>query len=1099
MMKFYMTDYFGSGQSKIPPVVKKALTIVAILVLAFNCAFAQATKITGIVNDEKGETLPGVSVKVKGTATGAVTDMKGKYSINVPDKNAVLVFSFIGYVEQQKSVGASTNVSVVMVQQSSALNEVVVVGYGTQKKVDLTGSVATISGKDIANRPVTNLSNSLAGLASGLYVNQSSGQPGSDGSSLSIRGLSTLSSSSVLVLIDGVRGSLDAVNPQDVESVTVLKDAASTAIYGSLAANGVVLITTKKGTGKPSLTYSGIFSSTRPALIPKFVTNSVDYMNLINEASTNVGGAIIYSPDIIQPYIDANNNPSGLTAQGIPNNVAYANTDWAKATIKKSTLQNHNLSLSGKVENTSYQLSLGYLNNPGIIDNTAYTDYRLRINLESKVNNFVTVGTNTFGDFGNYSLANVSDFLNYLRQIAPMAYPYYQGYYGIDPVPVDGSTGNVLSRLRGSQGSRNATAISTTWYLKAQLAKGLSFEPRFNYSPNFSETNTYTDPQALRFKNFQTNVITQSNDQVDPTASTTGNSFSKSYTLTMESLLRYNTTIATNHHIDLLGGYNQYKVYAYGTSISAKGLVDGSVTAISTASSFPTNPSGGSTNNYAFRSFFGRANYNFKDKYLFEANLRRDGSSRFGPLNQYGYFPSFSAGWNLDKEAIFKDFFEKSKINNLKIRASYGKVGNVASGNYDWQALYSTTGYSLNGVSVVGLRTSKIGNPALHWETTEETDLGLDLVALKGLTFTADWFNKNTSGILFLPTIDITQGTATAPTINLAGVQAKGIEFTLGWNSSAGQLRYGVTGNFAYYYQNKVVNYKGPVTTTYGVNPVDGSVSTANNLAAVSSGGNNRVVEGHRINEYYLQTVYKGTGTYTTSSGAVDPKGGPKDGMIRTDADLNWVKAMQAAGYKFGPVNTVGVGNLYKGDLIYADNNNDGTYGNATDAQFLDYSTQPKYVFGLNLNAAYKGFNLSMIFAGGAGMKFYTQYDYINSVFLRTASSIPQRVADNHYSASNPNAYYPRVKATDAINNVASDFWLASGSYLKLKNVQLGYSLPQNIVNRLGGVIKSLNVYVTGENLLTISNYNIGDPEQGSLGTPYPIMKQYSLGVNVKF
>ncbi|WP_053058433.1 TonB-dependent receptor [Pedobacter sp. BMA] len=1103
MIKIYKKGYLHPKKNESLSRMKCVWLGIVFVLCTVTHALAQEAKISGTVKDEKGETLPGVSVKVKGSTVITVSDPKGNYSITAP-KNAVLLFSYVGYQAQEKPVGTGVVVNVTMLPDAGSLSEVVVVGYGTQKKVNLTGSIATISGKDIENRPVTNLSNSLAGLASGLYSNQSSGQPGSDASSLSIRGLSTLSSSSVLVLIDGISGSIDAVNPQDVESVTVLKDAASTAIYGSLAANGVILITTKKGSGKPTLSYSGIFSSTRPSQLPKFVTNSVDYMRLINEASANIGGAVIYSPDIIQPYIDAASNPDGTTAQGIPNDVAYANTDWAKTTINRSALQNNNISLNGKSESTSYLLSLGYINNPGIIDNTAYSDYRFRINLETKINDYITVGTNTFGDLGKYSLTNVSDFLNFLRQIAPMAYPYYDGYYGIDPVPVNGSTGNVLSRLRGTKGNRISTNISSTWYVKANLAKGLTFEPRISYAPKFNETNSFTDPQSLRFKNFQMNAITQSNDQADPVNSTTANTFSKSYNMTMESLLRYNTNFGEKHHLGLLAGYNQYKVYAYATSITAKGLVDGSVTAISTASSFPTNPTGSAGDNYAFRSFFGRLNYSYVDKYLFEANLRRDGSSKFGPVNQFGYFPSFSAGWNLDKEAFLKNFLEKIKVNTFKIRASWGRVGNVASGNYDWQSLYSTTSatttaYSLNGTSVVGLYTSKIGNPALHWETTEETDFGIDLTALKGLSFTADWFSKKTSGILFLPTIDITHGTATAPTVNLAGVSAKGMEFTLGWQGNKGQLHYSATANLAYYYKNQVTNYKGLIATTYGVNAVDGSVSTSNNVSAVSSGGNNRVVEGHLINEFYLQTVYKGSGTYTTATGAVDPKGGPKDGMIRTDADLNWVIAMKAAGYSFGPVNTVAAGNLYKGDLLYSDNNNDGVYGNAGDAQFQNYSTLPKYVFGLNLNASYKGFNLSVILAGGAGMKFYTNYAYINSSFVRLASSIPQQVADDHYSASNLNGYYPRIKTADVINDVASDFWLKNGSYLKIKNVQLGYTIPESLMNRLGGVVKSLNFYVTGENILTLSAYKLGDPEQGSLGTPYPIMKQFSLGVNAKF
>jgi len=1072
------------------------------MLLTLFCALcmAQAHKVSGIVQDNKGVPLPGVSVKIKGTAIGTVTNTEGAFSINVPNDQAVLTFTFIGFIKQEKLVGSAHTITIVMAEQSNTLNDVVVVGYGTQKKADLTGSVATITGKSLQDRPITNLSSGLAGLAPGLYVHQTTGQPGSDGASFNIRGTSTLSSANVLVLVDGIQGRIDDVNPQDVESISILKDAASTAIYGALGANGVVLITTRKGTGKSTLTYNGIFSGTTPTRIPKYLNNSVQYMNLLNEASLNVGGAVIYTPDIIKPYMDAATNPNGLTPLGIPNYVAYANTDWAKTAIKRSDLQNNTLSVSGSADNISYLLSIGYINNTGIVGNSGYSGYRARINVEAKVNDYVTVGTTTFANYDDYGEANSSDFLNYLRQTTPMAYPYYNGFYGIDPVPVDGATGNVDSRLYTYTGDQTITRLNSTWYLKAKLWKGLSFEPRFNYSPVFNEDNYYTNPKNLLFKNFQTSTAVSNTDQADPTSLYAYNNFSKSYMLTMESLLRYNTVIAKNHNIGILLGYNQYQVHAYNTAITAKGLVDGSVNAISTASSFPSNPTGSITSNYAFRSFFGRLNYNFKDKYLFEANLRRDGSSRFGPQGRFGYFPSVSAGWNIYQEPVIKRVLDKADINSFKIRGSYGRVGNVASGDYDWQALYSTVNTSLNGTPVVGVRQSKIANPILHWETTAETDLGLDILAFKGLSFTADWFNKSTSGILYTPPIDITVGTASAPTVNLAAVQAKGIEFQLGWNGNKGQFRYSVNGNFTYNYFNNVTQYKGLITNTYGVNPINGGVSVTNNISAVSTGGSTRVVQGHPIGEYYLQTVYKGTGTYVTSSGAVDPNGGPKDGMIRSDADLNWVKAMQAAGYKFAPVNTVGASNLYKGDLIYADNNNDGIYGNTADAKFQKVSTQPKYLYGLNFNLSYKGFNLSALLAGAAGMSFYTQYDYVNSVFVRNGSSIPTQVANNHYSSTDLNAYYPRLKTNDAIDNVASNFWLVNAAYLKLKNVQLGYTLPQRIMDRFGGkVIKSLNIYVTGENILTLSGFKIGDPELGSIGTTYPIMKQYALGINAKF
>jgi hypothetical protein len=451
-------------------------------------------------------------------------------------------------------------------------------------------------------------------------------------------------------------------------------------------------------------------------------------------------------------------------------------------------------------------------------------------------------------------------------------------------------------------------------------------------------------------------------------------------------------------------------------------------------------------------------------------------------------------------------------IQNLKIRGSWGQLGNTISvvngstNNYLWQATYGTTNYSYNGVAATGLSQSQIANADLHWETTNVTDIGVDAIAFKKLNFTFDWYKRFTNGILFQAPLDITVGTASAPVANFAQVVNKGIEFSAGWNDRIGLLNFAVNGNFSYNYLNRVVQYKGPLVQGW-TKDANGNTVYNSNIGAVSAGGNNRILAGYMINQYYLQTVYTGTGKYTKADGTVDPNGGPKDGMIRTPQDLAWVQAMIAANYKFAPVNKVGKGQLYYGDLIYADNNGDSTYGGSTDRKFLNVSTTPKYVFGLSLNASWKGFNINMIWAGAAGMKYYWNQTYYNSVTVALGGTIPERIADNHYyyndaapgdPRNNINAGFPRIKYSDNINNVASTFWLYDASYIRLKNLQIGYTIPQKLMGVVGKYLTRATVFVSGENLVTITKFPGPDPEIGT-SVGYPTMKQYAFGMNLTF
>jgi TonB-linked SusC/RagA family outer membrane protein len=1105
MDKLYNDPREKQGKLPLNYSLIRRFTVVILLSLFAISTFAQSVKITGTVKDDKGGVIPGVSVLLKGGVATAVTAADGTFTIAVPSAQSILVFSYIGYNGKEMPAGTSGKLNVVLQEQDNSLNDVVVVGYGTQKRVNVIGSVATIDAKAIENRPVTNLSSSLGGLSSGVFVKQSSGKPGSDGATIRIRGTGTINSNSALVVVDGIIGSMDAVNPNDVESVSILKDAAAASIYGSLAANGVILITTKKGnSGKTTVTYSGLTSIAKPANLPTFVTDYITHMRLVNEGYSNLGQTPIYTEATIAQWAAANADPNGMTAQGIPNYIAYPNTDWGKSIFENNLVQQHNLSLNGGTENTKYLLSAFYLNNPGTMANTGSDKYNLRVNLQSKVAKFLTVGTQTFASYQTFGLASTDNAFNFLRQTTPGVYPEYNGKYGFPAAAEESSTANNITQyLYTTGGADNETRINTTLFAKFDILKGLDFETRFNYQTRQEEFNNHSN--TYERWNFATNTIKQAATTPDQLSTNYG--FNKNKGMTIDGILRYSTTIAKNHDISALAGYNQYYYDYYNFGASKKGLIDEKLTTLTSATALTS--ASGDEYDYAMRSYFGRLNYAYKSKYLLEGVFRYDGSSKFATENRWGFFPAFSAGWRISQESFMQGLNEY--VSNLKLRASWGKTGNnvmntdASKGNYDYQALYGTTNYSFNGIQTTGLISTKFANNDLKWETTTTTNIGLDGALLKGkLNFEIDLYHKYTDGILYTPTIPLTTGTAAAATQNIAEVSNKGLEVTLSYNGKAGEFKYGVSGNFAYNF-NRVKKYKGTLNAGYTTDANGNKVYTTN-LGSVSNGSTNRILDGHEINEYYLQTTYKGDGSYF-ADGKVNVNGGPKDGMIRTPEDMNWLNAMIAAGYNFQPAGGVGKTKIYYGDLIYADNNSDGIYGNSFDGQFLNKSSTPRYNYGFNVNLSYKNVDLSMLWSGSAGMWYYWNSTGYNNSIVSLGNAVSTLIASDHYYyneanpgdlANNITAKYPRLKNTTDVQNanVASDFYLYNASYLKLKNLQIGYTLSERLSKKIA--MSRLRLYVSGENLWTITKYPGLDPEIGA-GVGYPTMRQYSLGLNVTF
>lgn len=735
-----------------------------------SVAEAQQNKITvkGVVEDVEGPII-GANIIEKGTTNGVITDFDGAFSISVAP-NATLVFSYIGYDTQEIAVNGRTTINVTMSEDTQTLEELVVVGYGVQKKVNLTGAVSTASSDKLENRAATNLSSSLSGLASGVTVSQGSGKPGSDGADIRIRGVGTFNSGylSPLVIVDGAEASINSVNSEDVESISFLKDAASASIYGSRGANGVILITTKKGGAnqQPKITYTGLVSNIKASgKAFKFESNYAEYMEMANRWYTNSkwDAATKYTENEIAEWKEALTKDPNSTDNpyGVPNYLAYPSTQWSDYLFNANTTTKHNLSVTGGSNNSNYLISLGYLDNPGTLENTSLKNYSGRINLETKLNKFLDVGTYTYATFEKTDPGNTS--LTYIFQNTPAMTPVHDGKYG---VAVDNSSSNnLLASVVGRGGSNDATRLNSTWFGRAKIIEGLTAEYRFNYQTLFSESDTYS--KSVDRVNFRTGEIRPG---VSSSDATTYRSTTKYWNRTQTATLNYIKSI-NDHDFGVLLGAEQYYWNVKGFNASRTGLLDLSLPDF-TAALDKLDPVLGGTpeQDYAVASLFGRINYSYKQRYLLEMNLRRDGSSRFGPEYRWGTFPSFSAAWRINEEEFMDDY--NDVFSNLKLRASWGQLGNTTSGYYEWQATYGSVNYSFDGNVFDGLRQGKIANPLLHWEAVTSSNIGLDVGILNNrLNLELDVYSRLTKGILASPSVYLTMGTVGAPTTNTSNMK----------------------------------------------------------------------------------------------------------------------------------------------------------------------------------------------------------------------------------------------------------------------------------------------------------------------------------------
>ncbi|GAB2794612.1 TonB-dependent receptor [Rhabdobacter roseus] len=1023
---------------------QKSLLPTTILKQATSETSQSELRIEGTVTDEKGEELPGVSIVLKGTSRGTTTDAAGRFELTVPDASAVLIFSFVGYLPQETTVGNQTQLNIKLQSDTKALEEVVVVGYGTQKKANLTGAVATVDfSKQAETRPITSLSSGLAGLAAGLYVNQGNGRPGGDGATLRIRGQGTLNNSDPLVIIDGAVGNMNHLNPQDVESISVLKDAASAAIYGSRAANGVILITTKKGKeGEFKVNYNSFFSTAKPSNVVRTMSNYANYMELMNEGFRNSDPNA--TPIFSQEKIDLWRANEG----GDP--LKYPNTEWTDEVFKPNLIQNHNLSFSGGTSTIRYFGSFGYLDNPGIIEKAGYERYSLRLNLEADIKPWLTLGTLLNGmvartDIGTNILNDVFSFAGASTPGMVLRAP--DGRFGGPNNPEDDpQANNVLHNLYSRQGDIRQNKLTTRLFGKLRPFEGLTIEGSYNYV--FDDRLQYQQPVFNDRWDLLTNTISRTG--VGRTSIMNQNN--KDYQYWMDGIIRYDKTFGERLTMNVMVGASQEYYKGIWFNASKLDLIDPSLSVIDAATMDAA--ANGNASDWTMRSYFGRINLSLDDKYLFEANLRRDGTSRFAAGNsRWGMFPSFSAGWRVSEES----FFDLSWMPTLKLRASYGSLGNNAVGNYEYQAVYNAANYILNNNLNVGFAQTALSNAGLTWESTYITNVGVDFGLFNNrLDGSIDVFSKRTKNILIDLPAPLVVGNASIPKQNAAEVLNQGIELNLSYRNRLGDFNYQIGGNFSFV-DNTVTKFKGDERTISGASLLQ---------------------EGYAINTLYILGV---------------------DRIIQTEADLALVQSMidnapvdPNTGQKRNPFAAYGTPRM--GDLLYKDTNGDGII-NDEDRYTTGHGTAPRIGYGINLSADWKGIDFSLLVQGSGGLQVIWQ-DLYHTTGVRWGYQINQEIAEGRWYPGRTDATYPRLlNYTDARNTRNSDFWLQNRSFMRLKNIQLGYTVPRSLTEK--AKISTLRVYGSLENYLTFTRYKGFDPEVS--GTQYPTLKQALVGINLTF
>ncbi|WP_308744479.1 TonB-dependent receptor [uncultured Bacteroides sp.] len=1001
--------------------------LAGVLMLLSFTAYAQERTVTGKVYDAAGEPIIGASVVIQGTTQGTITDIDGAFQLKV-QPSQTLVVSFLGYKDVILPVGNKNDFKVTLEEDSKKLDEVVVVGYATQKKVNLTGSVASVSSKDIQDIPVANTATLLQGRLPGLVLTQNGAQAGNDNPEIRIRGIGTFGNNNPMVLIDGVEGSLSQISEipsADIDNISVLKDAASAAIYGVRAANGVILITTKRGqaSSRVKVSYSGSYTLQTPGIVPDYI-DSYNWALMRNEVNPDT-----FSPEALQRLKDGSD----------PDH--YANTNWLDAVLRNASMHQHHLSVSGGSENTHFMTSVAYSNQEGIMMKTGVERFSFRSNLDTRYKRF-TFGLNLSGNKNNVTAPAVAPsgeggimrFVSWFtRPTVPVMYS--NGHYGY----VDGSSmsaemvKNPVELMSLGHRSNEYWRFNGKAFAGIELWDGLKFQTSLAYAFDLNATKSYTPKSPARY-DADGNIVKaagETNKEEDY--------WYRNATWTNENLLTYNKQF-NKHNINVLLGHSVIGSRFYKTTASIQGFPTENIYELKGGT---INPGAtGESEEYKLQSFFGRVNYSYDDRYLFEFNIRHDGSSRMPKANRYATFPSLSAGWVFSNEGFMKDY---RNFSLGKLRLSWGKLGNQEIGNYAYAATLGASGnyfFDQSKDKQAGMVQTSVPNENIKWETTRSVNVALDLGFFNNrIQTTFEWFDKKTSDILMqLAMPGIFLGSLSAPYQNVGAVRNRGWEWTVNYSDSKGDWAWNVGFNLSHV-KNEILEM-GELEEK-----IDGNTI-------------NRI--GNPIGAYF---GYKAIGIY------------------RTEADL------QRTNSKGEVIKQNGVAPKL-GDIMYADLDDNGNI--TPEDRDIIGNPFPKYSYSFNLGASWKNFDLSTFWQGVGGIY---RYSWETSTDIR--GNLTNRWV-NRYSADNINAPMPALGNT--MNDSYSSFWLEKSNYLRLKNLEFGYTFRQTELAKVG--ISSIRVYFAGSNLLTFTPLKNWDPEKSSGDTRndvHPNMRTYSFGLNIQF
>ena len=991
----------------------------------------QKIVVKGKIIDSSGVPLPGVTVMEKGTTRGTITDTNGNYILPNTSDEAILVFSFVGMKTQEVTIKGKTEINVTMTEEAVGLDEVVAVGYGTAKKANLTGATASVNFSKLESRPAANTATLLQGQMAGVTVSNFNTQPGNDNPEIRIRGIGTFNAGqNPLVIVDGVESSLTQIPSADIESVSVLKDAASAAIYGVRAANGVILVTTKRGSlKKTTVNLKQNYAMQQVLAVPDMV-DSWDYANMINMDRAAKNQAPLYTDEMILKMKDGSD----------PDH--FANTDWVEEMFRIAPMNTTYLSVDGGSENVKYLFSGEYFDQTGILLNTNTRRYSFRSNIDVNITKKIKMGIDLSGhsrrinetlNSANETDGNGSIFYRMRRSSNPTVPVKFQnGYWGTINGVFDQTKATSQNPVYLAQRGTNFT---DKYFFQGKVYADMEFIKNLNYKVSLA--GVYNAGNQTKFTPTEKLYYPDGKLLSENTQNALENNNTTDYKYIFENLLTYKTKIKNHQLSFLLGQSAQFYRYDY-LWASVKNLPNDLIHELSAGVSEKN--VAGNANEISLQSFFARGNYNFMDKYLFEVNVRYDGSSRMPKESRYGMFPSFSGGWIVSNESFLKEF---PLLSFLKLRASWGQLGNQEIGNYAYvQNINLGQNYVIGDALVAGAALTGLANDKIKWETTTILDLGLDFNLFRNrLQVSADWFDKTSDDILV--TIPIAQilGNLSSPYQNIAKVKNTGIELDVKYNGKIQSINYFAGINLSTI-KNEIIDIAG--------------------LTSWRSNGNRNInLEGHPIDSYY---------------GLVD------EGFFRTEDEI-----------KNSPTQftTLKPGDVKYKDIGGPDGVPDGKIDETYDRTIIG-DPFPKLTYSFNMGGSYRGFDLYCFFQGVAGIERYFWYN-------NEAAGNYTKAVLNYWTLNNPNADYPRF-GNETNNNKNSTLWVKDASYLRLKNLEIGYTFSNSLIKNFS--IEKARIYFSGTNLITFSKVVDFDPEKivaDERNRVYPQAKVYSIGLNITF